>query len=136
MHGHLFVSRSDRFLLYYVHKSVFDEVKRMNDFGMLNLNSDEVTYTYKNKTYHLYSHPYEPCLYLYIGDELVCTLHNAYNPEQLVKAFSAGETVKTNYGKDYDKEFDEAGFCRVLASALDSGRDDMDLFDAAKLAKG
>ena len=117
-------------------KSVFDEVKRMNDFGMLNLNSDEVTYTYKNKTYHLYSHPYEPCLYLYIGDELVCTLHNAYNPEQLVKAFSAGETVKTNYGKDYDKELDEAGFCRVLASALDSGRDDMDLFDAAKLAKG
>ena len=116
-------------------KSEFDEVKRMNDFGMLNLNSDEVTYTYKNKTYHLYSHPYEPCLYLYIGDELVCTLHNAYNPEQLVKAFSAGETVKTNYGKDYDKEFDEAGFCRVLASALDSGRDDMDLFDAAKLAK-
>ena len=85
------------------------------DFGMLNLNSDEVTYTYKNETYQLYSHPYEPCLYLYRGDELVCTLHNAYNPEQLVKAFSAGETVKTNYGKDYDKEFDEAGFCRVLA---------------------
>ena len=105
------------------------------DFGMLNLNSDEVTYTYKNETYQLYSHPYEPCLYLYRGDELVCALHNAYNPEQLVKAFSAGETVKTNYGKDYDKEFDEAGFCRVLAAALDSGRDDMDLFDATKLAK-
>ena len=105
------------------------------DFGTLNLNSDEVTYTYKNETYQLYSHPYEPCLYLYRGDELVCALHNAYNPEQLVKAFSAGKTVKTNYGKDYDKEFDEAGFCRVLAAALNSGRDDMDLFDAAKLAK-
>ena len=105
------------------------------DFGTLNLNSDEVTYTYKNETYQLYSHPYEPCLYLYRGDELVCALHNAYNPEQLVKAFSAGKTVKTNYGKDYDKEFDEAGFCRVLAAALNSGRDDMNLFDAAKLAK-
>ena len=105
------------------------------DFGMLNLNPDELTYTYKNETYQLYSHPYEPCLYLYKGDELVCTLHNAYNPEQLVKAFSAGETVQTNYGKDYDKEFDEAGFCRVLAAALDSRRDNMDLFDAAKLAK-
>ena len=105
------------------------------DFGTLNLNSDEVTYTYKNETYQLYSHPYEPCLYLYRGDELVCALHNAYNPEQLVKAFSAGKTVKTNYGKDYDKEFDEAGFCRVLAAALNSGRDDMDLFDAVKLAK-
>lgn len=105
------------------------------DYGMLNLNSDEVTYTYKNDTYQLYSHPYEPCLYLYRGEELVCALHNAYNPEQLVKAFSAGETVKTNYGKDYDKELDEAGFCRVLAAALESGRDDMDFFDATKLAK-
>lgn len=52
-----------------------------------------------------------------------------------MKAFSAGETVKTNYRKDYDKEFNEVGFCRVLAAALDSGRDNMDLFDAAKLAK-
>lgn len=105
------------------------------DFGMLNLSSDEVTYTYKNEIYQLYSHPYEPCLYLYRGDELVCTLHNAYNPEELVKAFSAGETVKTNYGKDYDKEYDEEGFCKVLAAALDSGRGDMDFFYAAQLAK-
>ncbi len=105
------------------------------DFGSLNLNSDEVTYTYKNEIYQLYSHPYEPCLYLYRGDELVCALHNAYNPEQLVNAFSAAKTVKTNYGKDYDKEFDEAGFCSVLAAALDSGLGDMDLFYAAKLAK-
>ena len=66
-------------------------------FGMLNLNSDKVTYTYKNEIYQLYSHPYEPCLYLYRGDELVCALHNAYNPEQLVNAFSAGKTIKTNY---------------------------------------
>ena len=104
-------------------------------YGTLNLGSDEVTYVYKGETYRLYSHPYEPCLYLYRGDELVCALHNAYNPQQLVKAFSSGETVKTNYGKDYDKEYDEAGFCRVLAAALDSGRDDMDFFYAAKLAK-
>ena len=105
------------------------------DHGMLDLDPEEVTYTYKSETYKLYSHPYEPCLYLYGGDGLVCALHNAYNPEQLAEAFSAGKTVKTNYGKDYDKEFDEAGFCRVLAAALDSGRDDMDFFDAAKLVR-
>ena len=52
-----------------------------------------------------------------------------------MKAFTAGETVKTNYGKDYDKEYDEAGFCRVLAAALDSGLDNMDFFYAAKLEK-
>ncbi len=105
------------------------------DRGTLDLNPDEVTYTYKNEIYRLHSHPYEPCLYLYRGEELVCTLHNAYDTRELVKAFTAGETVKTNYGKDYDKEYDEAGFCRVLAAALDSGRDDMDFFYAAKLAK-
>ncbi len=105
------------------------------DRGTLDLNPDEVTYTYKNEIYRLHSHSYEPCLYLYRGEELVCTLHNAYDTRELVKAFTAGETVKTNYGKDYDKEYDEAGFCRVLAAALDSGRDDMDFFYAAKLAK-
>ena len=111
------------------------EAVTKEDFGMLNLDPDEVTYTYKNETYQLHSHPYEPCLYLYRGDEIVCTLHNAYNPEQLVEAFSAGKTVTTIYAKEYDKEFDEAGFCRVLAAALDSGRGNMDFFDAAKLAK-
>jgi len=105
------------------------------DSGTLNLGSDEVAYVYKGETYRLYSHPYEPCLYLYRGDELVCTLHNAYNPQQLAEAFLAGETVKMNYGKDYDKEYDEESFCRILAAALDSGRDDMDFFYAAKLVK-
>lgn len=105
------------------------------DFGCLNLSADEVTYTYRGESYRLSSHPYEPCLYLFRGDELVCALHNAYTVQQLVKAFSAGKTVKTGFSKKYEQEFDETGFCRVLAAALDSGRDDMDLFYAAKLAK-
>ncbi len=62
-------------------------------------------------------------------------MHNAYNPEQLVEAFTKGGTVKTNYAKDYDKEFNETGFCKVLSAALDSDRADMDLFYAAKLAR-
>ena len=107
----------------------------MNDFGELNYSDDIVTYTYKGKTYRLASHPYEPCLYLYDKNICICTLHNAYNVHHLKEAFSAGETVRTNYGKDYDQEYDEAGFCRVLAAALDSVRDDMDLFYASKLAK-
>ena len=107
----------------------------MRASGESDYSGDTVTYTYKGETYLLTSHPYEPCLYIREKDLQVCTLHNAYNTYDLKKAFSAGETVSTNYGKDYDKEFDEAGFCRVLAAALDSGRDNMDFFDAAKLAK-
>ena len=105
------------------------------DFGSLNLNSNEVTYTYKGETYHLSSHPYGPVLYLESSDELSCALQNAYTTELIVTAFSAGKTIKTNYGKDYDKEYDEAGFCKVLAAALESGRECMDFFYAAKLAK-
>ena len=105
------------------------------DFGSLNLSSEEVTYTYKGETYRMSSHPYEPCLYLWRDGVRVCTLHNAYNPEDIAKAFTAGKTVKTNYGKDYDKEFDEVGFCKVLSAAIDCKYDDMDFFYAAKLAK-
>ena len=107
----------------------------MNEFGSLDYRGDSVTYTYKGITYRLSSYPYEPCLYLWVEDERRCTLNNAYNPEDLKEAFSKGETVKTIYGKDYDKEFDEEGFCKVLAAALDSGRAQMDFFYAAKLAK-
>lgn len=112
------------------------EEQKADVFGELDYSGDTVTYTYMGKTYRLTSYPYEPCLYLWENDTRVCTLHNAYNTWHLKEVFSAGKTVSTNYGKDYDKEFDEAGFCRVLAAALDSGRDDMDLFYAAKLAKG
>ena len=105
------------------------------DFGSLNLSTDEVTYTYKGETYRLSSHPFEPCLYLWRDNVCVCTLHNAYNPEDLVKAFTAGKTITTKYAKDYDKEYDEVGFCKVLSAAIDSNRDNMDFFYAAKLAK-
>ena len=97
------------------------------DFGSLNLNSDEVSYTYKDVIYQLSSHPYEPCLYLQRGDEIICVLHNAYTTEQIMDAFTAGRSLKY-YG---NREYDEAGFCRVLAAALDSGRQSMDFFFAA-----
>ena len=106
-----------------------------NDYGSFHLSSDELTYTYKGTTYRLSSHPYEPCLYLFLGDQLVCVLHNAYTVEHLVNAFSAGKPVKTCFGKNYDKEYDEAAFCRILAAVLDSGHVDLDFFDAAELAK-
>ena len=101
------------------------------EYGSFIICSDEVTYAYKGEIYQLSSHPYEPCLYIQRGDEIICILHNAYTTEHLAKAFAAGETIK-DYG---DREYDEVAFCRVLASALDSGRHSMDFFYAAtKLA--
>lgn len=105
------------------------------DYGLLNLTSDEVTYIYKGVTYRMTSVIYEPSLLLWRDDELVCVLHNSYTTEELVKAFTTGKTIKTGLGKDYDKEYDEVGFCKVLAAVIDSGRNEIDLFYAAKLAK-
>ena len=62
--------------------------------------------------------------------------HMDLKPEELLAAnIYIDEEDEPENVKDYDKEFDEAGFRRVLAAALDSGRDDMDFFDATKLAK-
>ena len=100
------------------------------DFGSLNLSTDEVTYTYKGETYRLSSHPFEPCLYLWRDNVCVCTLHNAYNPEDLVKAFTAGKTITTNYAKDYDlppHHHDKLRFvglsltCNIISISLTKG---------------
>ncbi len=102
----------------------------MQQHGKLEFHDDEVTYTYKDVTYGLFHHPFEPCLYIYNDDDCICTLHNAFTTYRLKEAFTSGGTVS-----DYDREYDEEVFCRVLAAALDSERTEMDFFYAAKLVK-
>lgn len=87
-------------------------------------------YTYKGCRYRLASQPYEPCLYIIDGERIVCTLHNAFNTSELIGAFSEGKTVRAIDGRIYD----ERTFCRLLASAVDSGRSDMDVTFAARQA--
>lgn len=104
------------------------------DYGRLNLSSDEVTYTYKRETYRLSSHSYEPYTYTEeINLSVLCIMPTIVNIWQ--KHFWQGKRLKRITEKDYDKEYNEEDFCRILAAAPDSGCDDMDLFYAAKLAK-
>ena len=87
-------------------------------------------YNYKDRRYTLTSQPYEPLIYVKDGETLTCILHMAFNTEELVDAFSEGKTVKSVDWVDHD----EKTFCKILATALDSKRSELDYTYAAKLA--
>ena len=55
----------------------------MQKYGKLAFNDDEVTYTYNGTEYRLSYHPYEPCLYICIGDDIIYVLNNAFTTYQL-----------------------------------------------------
>ena len=103
-------------------------------FGKLEYSAGDtgaMYYTYKGETFELTSNPYEPCLYISCGEKTICTLHVAFTVRELIEAFSEGRSVKAIDWKDYD----EKAFCRVLAAAMDSGREQLDYTYAAKLAE-
>ncbi len=103
-----------------------------HQYGKLIYGSDkphQLYYHYKEKIFILTSNIYEPCLYIEDGDKIICTLHTAFTTEELIKAFSAGKAVKAIDRNDYD----EAAFCRIVAAAIDSKREQMDFTYAAEM---
>ena len=54
------------------------------------------------RRFHLRCHPYEPCLY--IADEYGCitTVHNAFDPFDVLEAFHTGHTITAITGREYD----------------------------------
>lgn len=91
----------------------------------------KVVFICQDGEYELRSHPYEPCLYIHKGDEMLKVLHNAFDVYELPAIFEAGETVKSVDGKNYDQET----FCSVLAAALHDSRYEMDWPFAARLVE-
>lgn len=90
---------------------------------------DKVVFDHNGMMYELGDHPYEPCTYIKLDGKTVCTLHNAFTVDDLPERLARGEKLRAINGREYD----EAGFCRVLAWALESGRGDMDFPFAAGL---
>lgn len=82
--------------------------------------------------YELTSHPYEPCMHVRRGGEIIHVLHNAFDAHDLPERLEGGGTLRGIDGRDYD----EAAFCAVLAATLESGRYEMDFSFAAALARG
>lgn len=91
-----------------------------------------VWFVYRGEKYYISCHPYEPCLYLKQGDTYALTLHNAFTQEEIIKVFRAGRRLRAIDGTTYD----ETEFCKVLAGALDHGRDNVDFTYAAKKERG
>lgn len=99
-------------------------------YGLLKRDGDNVRFLYKETVYTLTSHPYEPCLYIRKDDSIFRTLHNACDIEGKPEFFAEGNLLHAINGKDYTL----TQFCRILASAIDGSRSEMDFPFAARLA--
>lgn len=63
---------------------------------------DKTSYfTADGKAYQLFCHPFEPCTYIKDGDKLVTVIHNAFDPQYVLKAFTKGNSVNAITGKAY-----------------------------------
>ena len=91
----------------------------------------KIIFSHTDGEYELRSQPYEPCLYIYKGDEMIKILHNAFEVYELPSIFEAGETVRAINGQDFDEE----AFCKVLIAAINDTRYEMDWPFAAGLVR-
>ena len=69
-------------------------------------------------------HPYEPCLYITEEDGCKTAVHNAFDPFDVLDAFSRGETITSITGREYDAR----DFCRMVEYA--AGMADIGINDA------
>ena len=91
-----------------------------------------VYFYHRGERYVLTSHYYEPCLYIEReGTGLICTLHYAINPGEIVDAFSHGKSVSCLC----TGPMDENTFCGILSFALDNGITGANFCDVAEKAK-
>ena len=89
----------------------------------------KIIFSHTDGEYELRSHPYEPCLYIYKGDEMIKILHNAFEVYNLPSIFDSHGTVRAIDGRDYDRE----AFCKVLVAAINDERYEMNWTFAARL---
>ena len=88
---------------------------QQNGFPYLIANGERLTLT---------CHPYEPCLYITDGDGCKTAVHNAFDPFDVLDAFSRGETITSITGREYDAP----DFCRMVEYA--AGMSDIGINDA------
>ena len=65
------------------------------------------------RRYKLTCHPYEPCLYITDDQGIMTAVHNAFDPDSVLYAFSGGRTVTSITGREYDAR----DFCRMVEYA-------------------
>ena len=88
---------------------------QQNGFPYLIANGERLTLT---------CHPYEPCLYITEENGCKTAVHNAFDPFDVLDAFSRGETITSITGREYDA----LDFCRIVEYA--AGMSDIGINDA------
>ena len=88
---------------------------QQNGFPYLIANGERLTLT---------CHPYEPCLYITEENGCKTAVHNAFDPFDVLNAFSRGETIGSITGREYDA----LDFCRMVEYA--AGMSDISISDA------
>lgn len=74
----------------------------------------KVHFALDGKCYRLSFHPYGPCTYIETGDDTYITIHNAFDPYQVIESFAKGSVISSISGVVYDPE----DFCIMLHTAL------------------
>ncbi len=88
---------------------------QQGDLPYLIVNGERLTLT---------CHPYEPCLYITDKSSGKTAVHNAFDPFDVLDAFSRGETITSITGREYDAR----DFCRMVEYA--AGMGDIGINDA------
>ena len=63
--------------------------------------------------FKLTCHPYEPCLYITDSKGVLTAVHNAFDPDSVLRLFASGNVVTSITGREYDA----ADFCRMVEYA-------------------
>ena len=99
--------------------------------GKIEDRNGKIIFSHTDGEYELQSHPFEPCLYIYKDDEMIKILHNAFEVYDLPSIFDSNGTVRAIDGRDFDRD----AFCKVLVSAINNARYEMNWTFAARLVE-
>lgn len=92
--------------------------------------NDDIIFDNNNK-YILTSHPYEPCLYINEDGEIIKTVHNAFEVQDLPERFADNGKIFGADGRHYNEE----SFCKALEAALEYDKKECNFTYAAELSR-
>ena len=82
-----------------------------------------------NNVYNISSHPYEPCLYIKISNEIIITIHNSFSVSEIINMAKENKNLQSISGCDYNID----KICDILICAIDNMILDTDLSYLEKL---
>ena len=93
---------------------------------------EKVFVSIDGKCYRLFCYPYEPITYIDMGSGSFVSIHNAFDPYNVIKSFAKGYSVRSISGKEYDAE----EFCKMLEFMIDHYTDtDISYLEGAMAVK-